>query len=398
MQRPWWKDRTTLLARGGEHRRVQAALHPAPAGDRRRAGCRKNEIAKLRPYARDQLAHQRRAWHDVGPTIFRSTARNVPNCAVIAQFVARHASDLVPPLAGQQQHLEQRSERARSVGCQRRVDGFACPPEPADFVGSQHAIARLWPRRPVHARTRIALDAALPLEPTEHAGEGSKERPPTAVRYVAIARCDAGYSDPPSLVDGAPDIVAVDGCDRPVCPALRKAALRLFGFIITAVAQTQEPSSLEPVPRLRPGVLGDVGAHAGAKRISRALLDLGALAMPTRSMVGNDVEAERAIAVHPRRQLARRLERQRLPDLRISRQLAARSVERPQGNFARPAIRSAKPHLPRLVTAWLDDEEEAARSTVANPAALWAGHELAARGVGEDLDQVWLQGALRAHG
>ena len=66
----------------------------------------------------------------------------------------------------------------------------------------------------------------------------------TAVRYVAIARRDAGYSDPPSLVDGAPDIVAVDGCDRPVCPALRQAALRLFGFIITAVAQTQEPTNL----------------------------------------------------------------------------------------------------------------------------------------------------------
>jgi hypothetical protein len=95
--------------------------------------------------------------------------------------------------------------------------------------------------------------------------------------------------------------------------------------------------------------------------------------------------AERAIAVHPRRQLARRLERQRLPDLRISRQLAARSVERPQGNLARPAIRSAKPHLPCLVTAWLDDEEEAARSGIADPPALRAGHELAARGVGEDL-------------
>jgi hypothetical protein len=70
-------------------------------------------------------------------------------------------------------------------------------------------------------------------------------------------------------------------------------------------------------------------------------------------MVGDDVVAEGAIAVNRRRQLARGLERQRLPDLRISRQLAARSVERPQGHLARPAIRSAKPHLPRLVTAWL---------------------------------------------
>jgi hypothetical protein len=38
------------------------------------------------------------------------------------------------------------------------------------------------------------------------------------------------------------------------------------------------------------------------------------------------------------------------------------------------------------VTAWLDDEEEAARCGVADPAALCARHELAARGVGEDFD------------
>src|SRR6516225_414400 len=158
------------------------------------------------------------------------------------------------------------------------------------------------------------------------------------------------------------------------------------------VAQTQEPSGLKPVPRLLPGVLVDVGAHARAKRIGGALLDLSALAMPTRSMVGVDIVAERAIAVHRRRQLARRLKRQRLPDLRTSRQLAARSVERPQDNLARSPIRSAKPHLPRLVTAWLDDEEEAARCGVADPAALWAGYELAARGVGEDFDHEWLPG------
>ena len=84
MQRPRRNDRATLLARGGEHRRVQAALHPAPARHRRRAGCRENEIAGLRPYARDQLAHQRRERHDVCPTIFRSAARDVPSCAVIA--------------------------------------------------------------------------------------------------------------------------------------------------------------------------------------------------------------------------------------------------------------------------------------------------------------------------
>ena len=94
---------------------------------------------------------------------------------------ARHAGNFVPPLADQQQYPEQRREQARSAGCQRRVDGFACPPKPADFVGGQHAIACLRPRGPMHTRTRIALDAALTLEPAEHAREGGKERAPTAV-------------------------------------------------------------------------------------------------------------------------------------------------------------------------------------------------------------------------
>ena len=161
------------------------------------------------------------------------------------------------------------------------------PARATNFVSGQHAITRLRPRGPVHTRTRIALDAALTLEPAEHAREGGKERASTAVGYVAIARRDAGYSDPPGLLDHAPDIVGVNAGDRPVGPALREAALRLFEFAIMMVAQTQEPSGLKPVPRLRPGVLGDVGAHAGAERISGALLDLGALAMPTRSMVGD---------------------------------------------------------------------------------------------------------------
>ena len=39
-----------------------------------------------------------------------------------------------------------------------------------------------------------------------------------------------------------------------VGPALREAALGLFGFPITMVAQTEEPSGLKPIPRLRPGV------------------------------------------------------------------------------------------------------------------------------------------------
>ena len=44
---------------------------------------------------------------------------------------------------------------------------------------------------------------------------------------------------------------------------------------------------------------------------------------------------------------------------------------------------------------WLDDQEEAARCGVADPAALRAGHELAARGVGEDFDHGWLPGCTQ---
>src|SRR3984957_5406152 len=69
-----------------------------------------------------------------------------------SSFSSPYAGDFVPPLARQQQYPEQRRERARSAGCQRRVDGFACPPKPADFVGGQHAIARLRPRGPGHTR------------------------------------------------------------------------------------------------------------------------------------------------------------------------------------------------------------------------------------------------------
>jgi hypothetical protein len=119
----------------------------------------------------------------------------------------------------------------------------------------------------VHTRTRIALDAALTLEPAEHAREGGKERAPTAVRHVAIARRDAGYSDPPAWSIALQ--ISWPSCDRPVCPALRKPALRLFGSIITVVAQTQEPSRLKSVPRLRAGVLGDV--QASAERIGAVL-------------------------------------------------------------------------------------------------------------------------------
>ena len=253
------------------------------------------------------------------------------------------------------------------------VDGFACPPKPADFVGGQHAIARLRPRGPVDTGTRIALDAALTLEPAEHAREGGKERAPTAVGYVAIARRDAGYSDPPGLIDHAPDVVGVDAGDRPVCPALREAALGLFGFPITMVAQAQKPSGLKPVPRLRPGVLGDVGAHAGAERISGSLLDLGALAMPTRSMVATtswpSARSRCTVAASWRAAWS-------VSGCPICGSPVSSRPDRSNGPkvILPAAIRSAKPHLPRLVTAWLDDEEEAARCGVADPAALRAGH------------------------
>lgn len=97
--------------------------------------------------------------------------------------------------------------------------------------------------------------------------------------------------------------MGVDAGDRPVRPALCEAALGLFRLTID-VAQTQEPSGLKPVPSLRPGVLGDVGAYGGAERVGGAFLDLGALAMPTRSMVGDDIVTKGTIAVNRCRKLA----------------------------------------------------------------------------------------------
>jgi hypothetical protein len=50
-------------------------------------------------------------------------------------------------------------------------------------------------------------------------------------------------------------------CARPffvLLPGMfQEAALGFIGFTITMVAQTQEPSGLQPVPRLLPGVLVD---------------------------------------------------------------------------------------------------------------------------------------------
>jgi hypothetical protein len=125
MQRPRLNDRVALLARGGEHRRVEAILHTAPARHGRRAGRRENEgTVGLRLHARNQLAHQGRERHGVRTAGFRSAARNVPSCAIIAQFAARHAGNFVPPLA----------LSARTVGFRCRLSPF----KSTDFCGFVH--------------------------------------------------------------------------------------------------------------------------------------------------------------------------------------------------------------------------------------------------------------------
>ena len=124
MQRPRLNDRVALLARGGEPRGVEAILHSAPARHGRGAGRRENEgTVGLRLHARNQLAHQRRERHGVPTAVFRSAARDVPSCAVIAQFAARHAGNFVPPLARQHQYPPDGAAFLISVS---RVMGFRC--------------------------------------------------------------------------------------------------------------------------------------------------------------------------------------------------------------------------------------------------------------------------------
>jgi hypothetical protein len=56
------------------------------------------------------------------------------------------------------------------------------------------------PRAGAHPHTDFALNAALTLEPAEHAREGGKERAPTAVGNVAIARRDRSSGSASRLV------------------------------------------------------------------------------------------------------------------------------------------------------------------------------------------------------
>jgi len=53
------------------------------------------------------------------------------------------------------------------MGIRGRFERIAGPPEPADFVGAQHTVARLRRLRSRHACNRIDLDPALALEPSE---------------------------------------------------------------------------------------------------------------------------------------------------------------------------------------------------------------------------------------
>jgi hypothetical protein len=103
MQRPRRNGRVALLARGGSIAASRRSFIRPQPDTGRRAGLIKNEgTVGLRLHARNQLAHQRIERHGVRTAVFRSAARDVPSCAVIAQFAARHAGNFVPPVARQQ--------------------------------------------------------------------------------------------------------------------------------------------------------------------------------------------------------------------------------------------------------------------------------------------------------
>lgn len=114
-------------------------------------------------------------------------------------------------------------------------------------------------------------------------------------------------------------------------------------------------------------------------------------------VVGDDVAAEGTIAVDRCRQLSRRLQRERLADLRVAGDLEAGQVERAERDLAGPAVGPAEAHLPSLVTGKLDDEEQATGAGVADAAPLGAGRDLAAGGVGENLGHAHDAASISAH-
>ena len=87
---------------------------------------------------------------------------------------AAHAGHLVQALAGQGEQPDDRPERF--------VDRVASPPQPADFVAVQHALAGLRCLRLVYAGARVRGDAALPHAASRTGCSGRRAEPARAPR------------------------------------------------------------------------------------------------------------------------------------------------------------------------------------------------------------------------
>src|SRR5262249_57623878 len=129
--------------------------------------------------------------------------------------------------------------------------------------------------------------------------------------------------------DGIRDwsVTGVETCALPISAGVGLSVARLHLLAaIHRIGQPQQHCLATPAPDLEPAMLLDELAHQGSKGVVGAILDLGALAVPPRLVVGNNVDALSTVAVNARSQLARGDQRQWLADLRIVLQLAPRQV------------------------------------------------------------------------
>src|SRR5262249_44414754 len=156
-----------------------------------------------------------------------------------------------------------------------------------------------------------------------------------------------------------------------------------------------------PAPHVRLGVLRDELPGEDAVAASVGLSPLGAAAALVGLVLGDDVDAQGALAVDDGSGRARRAEGQRLTDDRIARDLLAAEVDRSEpelGLLALLAAQLAEAQRPGLGAGWLDDQVEAFRPGVGYLAAVALGGVLAHGGVGEDLAGHCSSGPLVAAG
>ncbi len=139
------------------------------------------------------------------PMIFRSATRYLPNRGLtveVAQFVPRHARDLVSALAGEQQDLEQWTEDA--------VVFLKCFRDEAQFVRRKDTFTRRQLAAGPNPHRRRRVDDLAINAPVEELSEVRQRQP----------RCRHGATLL-DRVEKIENVALLDGGDRSVAPAAR---------------------------------------------------------------------------------------------------------------------------------------------------------------------------------